>query len=143
MSPELLISEERYDKRGSSVEQPASSCAGASVMHDCGDLLEQPFVGTIVKVEDVLAPRSPAYLTPATGDDGTNTADLESFQQDIGEPSRIVDDDTTEADVDWTRSGSKEVFKFRRRRIRRRFPKEEATHIFIESATIIVVAFKL
>ena len=80
MSPELLISEERYDKRGSSVEQPASSCASASMVDDCGDLLEQPFVRTIVKIEDVSTPRRSTNLTPTTGDDGTNTAYLYSFQ---------------------------------------------------------------
>ena len=56
LSPEELIPKEWYNKRGSSIEQPASSCAGASMMNNCGDFLEQPFVRTIVEVENVLAP---------------------------------------------------------------------------------------
>jgi hypothetical protein len=48
------LSKERYNGRWPPIQQAASGCSGATVVDYRGDVLKEPFVGTVSKPEDVL-----------------------------------------------------------------------------------------
>ena len=136
LTPERLISKEWHDNCRPSIIEAASGGASASMMNHSGHLLKQPFVWTIVQIENVLSCRVFTDLTPATGDKCTCTRLLHGVQQDSCKTSRIINDDATESYIDWGRSRSEESCEIWRRIIGWCFSKEESTNIFTKSALL-------
>ena len=131
LSPKGLISKERDDDCGSSVKKPASRGSSTSMMDHCGYLLEQPLMGTIFDVEDILAVGKLANPTPASGYDSANATCFNGVQQDFSEMAWIVNHNATEANIDWWWARREEVREVLRRYIRWHLPEEESANIFI------------
>lgn len=100
-APKRLVAKERDDDRGPAQYEPCRGRAGAAVVDDTRDILEQPVVRTAPDHVDVRRDgRSAATdITPSCGDNGAHACFCNSLENDLGEPARVVDYYGPKADI--------------------------------------------
>lgn len=95
-----VLSEERHNQRRSSVSQSASSSSSTSVVNDSCNTTEKPFVGAVIKEENIIIGLAALpKLAPATRDKSTCTSELQSLQYRVCQSLGIFDYDTSKANV--------------------------------------------
>lgn len=133
------LSEERYQKGRDTFAQTAGCGAGATMMDDCRDVVKQPLVWTVGKIEHcIIRITTLSQLTPSTRNKRANSNHVNSFQYDICQGLRIFNHNTTKTYVHRWRSGFKKGAQIRWRLIRKWFSKEEATDVFERSVAATV-----
>jgi hypothetical protein len=95
------------------------------MMYNCSDLLEQPFMGTVSKIEDLIIRLCFAKITPATGYNCTTTPGPHCIDECGSHSWGILDDYAPEANIHWRRPIFKKCGKvWRWCEVRRRAEKE-------------------
>jgi hypothetical protein len=77
-------------------------------MYHCGNMLEQPFMRTVSKIENLIVRLGISQITPAPRYESTTTPGLDGFDECCRHCRRIFDDDAAETDVYWRRPVLKE-----------------------------------
>lgn len=128
-----LLSKERDDRGGPSIEQTAGGSTGTAMMDHGGNVLEEPLVRTVSEVKNVpLGVRAngiPPQITPALGNNRSHPSMSNGGYYSLSQSFRIVKDDTPEANVNRRRTVFEPGGEVCWRRIIRRLPKEEPTDV--------------
>lgn len=74
-----LLSKEGDNSRGLPITQSAGRRTSSPMMHHSGDVLEEPFVGTVPDPVDVVVARG-REVRPALGDDGARTGLMDGLE---------------------------------------------------------------
>lgn len=120
-----LLSKERDNHGRYTVKQPAGRRSSAAVVNYSRDLLEQVFVGTIANVKDsrvILALK----FTPSLGYNSSNSCCFNRFHDHDHQTSWVIDDNTSESDVDRLRSAFEESCEIFRGFVGRGLSEKEA-----------------
>jgi hypothetical protein len=104
-------------------------------MNNSCDVLEQPFVRTIVDEQDVVSVgrKSVPEVAPSPRDDRANAARPYSLEDSGCHFCTLLDDDAAKAKIDRPFAGFDEFIDVWRRLIRRWFAEKETANVYRES----------
>ena len=122
------LSKERNDCCRLSVPQAACCSTGAAVVNDGGNVLEEPFMGTVSDEIHIFIGRS-RQVRPSFGHYRSSPGSFYCSQDSPRGRVGIVEYDTTESEIDWLWSSSEEVGQVSWWFVVRCFTKEEANNI--------------
>ena len=123
-----LLAKERNDSRRLSIAQSTGCRSRASMMDHSCNMLEKPLMRTVPNPIDVLVIR-PSQFRPTFGNDGPNASETDRFQDDTDYLVRVIENDTTESNVNGRWTGLEELSKVIWWGVLRRVAKEETTDI--------------
>lgn len=110
------------------VQKPTGSFARPAMVYNGRNVLEEPFVGAIAQVEDVVVWRA-VEVRPSFRDDDSDTRYPHCFDKQRAHLLRIFNDCTAESNINWWRSGIEEFVEFGRCFVIRRIAEEKSTDI--------------
>jgi hypothetical protein len=109
-----ILPKERYNGGGLAIEEPAGCGTCSPMMYNGSYMLEQPFMGTIPKIEDILE-RGTAKFAPASRNNCPTTTLLDSIEKNGTHLLRIINNDASKPNVNRRRTSLQESFKVWRR----------------------------
>jgi len=102
-TPERLVTKEGHHDGGFPGVDSGSSCAGAPMVDDTRYVLEEPVVRAVANHvypgwnADVVC----SQAAPAFGDEGSHSSDVDGVEDKSRQGIGIINNDGTEADIDW------------------------------------------